>query len=131
VKSVLRVVSDLTSAVLEQALTGEAARQRVTADNLANVDTPGYRPRQIIFEDELRAALRTPDGMDAAERVARAQPRSVSAGGLALRRDGNAVDVEAEMVRLSESELHYSALIKLLSRKLTMLKSVATEGNKT
>ena len=127
----LRVVSDLTSAVLERALTGEATRQRVTADNLANVDTPGYRPRQVIFEDELRVALRTPGGADAAERVEHAQPRSVSAGGLPLRRDGNAVDVETEMVRLAESELHYSALIKLLSRKLSMLKAVATEGNRT
>ena len=127
----LRVVSDLTSAVLEQALTGEATRQRVTADNLANVDTPGYRPRQVIFEDELRSALRTAGDGNAAERVARAQPRSVSAGGLPLRRDGNAVDVETEMVHLAESELHYSALIKLLSRKLSMLKAVATEGNRT
>ncbi len=127
----LRVASDLTAAVLEQALTGEATRQRVTADNLANVDTPGYRPRQVMFEDELRAALRDSDEGVTTARVAAVQPRSVTADGLPLRRDGNAVDVEREVVRLAESELHYSALIKLLARKFSLLKSVATEGNKT
>jgi len=121
----------VTSAALERALTGEATRQRATADNLANVDTPGYRPRQVVFEDELRAALAGPDDPSAAERVAAVQPRHVVTEGPPLRRDGNAVDVEAEMVRLAQSDLHYSALIKLLTRKLSMLKTVATEGNKT
>ena len=126
----LRYVSDVTATALEQALNGQAARQRATADNLANVDTPGYRPRQVMFEDQLRNALATRDDPDTADTVARVQPQSLTTDGPALRRDGNAVDLEGEMVRLAESQLHYSALVKLLSHKLSMLKSVATEGGK-
>ena len=51
--------------------------------------------------------------------------------GAPLRRDGNAVDLEAEMSRLSQSDLHYAAVLKLLTRKLLMLKSVATEGGRS
>jgi flagellar basal-body rod protein FlgB len=131
----LRYVSDVTSTALAQALNGQAARQRATADNLANVDTPGYRPRQVMFEDQLRHALDSeeanPGDPDAAAEVARVQPQTISAPGPALRRDGNAVDLEGEMVGLAESQLHYSALVKLLSHKLSMIKSVATEGAKS
>ncbi|MEI6503336.1 MAG: flagellar basal body rod protein FlgB [Armatimonadota bacterium] len=126
----LRYVSDVTSAALERALTGEAARQRATADNLANIDTPGYRPRGVSFEDQRRAALSTDDDRVATERVAGVQPRAEVATGGALRRDGNAVDLEAEMVQLSESQVHYAAVTKLLAHKLQMLRSVATEGGK-
>ena len=127
----LRYVSDVTAQALERALGGEAARQRATADNLANVDTPGYRPQQVAFEDELRGALQEPEAPEATAAVARVQPRSFSAPTGPLRRDGNAVDLENEMATLAESQLHYAALTRLLARKLTMLKSVATEGNKT
>jgi flagellar basal-body rod protein FlgB len=123
-------LSDLTSAVLERALTGEASRQRATADNLANVNTPGYRPRQVVFEEQLRSAVQAQEGRGDAERVARVEPLSVPDGSGPLRGDGNGVDLEAEMVRMAESELHYSALLKLMSRKLTMMKSVATEGGR-
>jgi flagellar basal-body rod protein FlgB len=131
VKSVQRYLSDVTSAVLERGLAGEAARQRVAADNLANVNTPGYRPRQVIFEDQLREAVRQQDASGNAERVERVQPATVPDGSGALRGDGNGVDLESEMVRLSESELHYAALLKLMSRKLAMIKSVATEGGRS
>lgn len=123
-----RYLSDLTSAVLERALTGEAARQRVTADNLANANTPGYRPGQVTFEGQLREAVRQGDGPEDAERVSRVEPTSVPDQSGALRGDGNGVDLEGEMVRLAESELHYSALLKLMTHKLNMIKSVATGG---
>lgn len=126
----LRYVSDVTSAALERALAGEAARQRATADNLANIDTPGYRPRGVAFEDQLRTALTASDSSDVRERVEGVQPRAVVSAGGALRRDGNGVDLEAEMVQLSESQLHYAAVTKLLAHKLQMFKTVATEGAK-
>lgn len=126
----LRYVSDVTSAALERALAGEAARQRATADNLANLDTPGYRPRGVAFEDQLRAALTAQDDPEGMERVEGVQPHAGVATSGPLRRDGNGVDLEAEMVQLSESQLHYAAVTKLLAHKFQMLKTVATEGEK-
>ena len=129
----LRYISDVTSAALQEALSGQAARQRAVADNLANVDTPGYRPQTVAFEDQLRAALQQADDTPSSEamaRVERVRPQEQAYAGPALRRDGNAVDLESEMVTLAESTLHSSALIRLLAHKLSMLRSVVTEGGK-
>lgn len=128
----LRYLTDNTTAALGKALDGQALRQRVVAHNLANVDTPGFRPSRVSFEDQLRHALAaTADGHPAASAVIDAlRPQAAAAPGPALRRDGNAVDLECELVELAESTTSYHALIRLLSRKLQMLKAVATEGSR-
>ena len=59
-----------------------------------------------------------------------AYPDDLDKMGPALRRDGNAVDIEAEMAEMAESGLHYQTVLRLLSKKLQMLRSVATEGGK-
>jgi flagellar basal-body rod protein FlgB len=123
-------LSDVTSSALERALGGEAARQRATADNLANVNTPGYRPRQVVFEDQLREAVSRHRRGGDTEQVENVKPLAVADGSGPLRGDGNGVDLEAEMVRMAESGLHYSALLKLMGRKLSMLRAVATEGGR-
>lgn len=121
-------IADVTTAALERGLSAQAARQRVTADNLANVDTPDYRPGRVVFEEQLQAALQRGETPEAIHSL---RPQVQTPTSAALRRDGNAVDVEAEMATLAETELHYSAMLKLLTRKLLMLKSVATEGGRS
>lgn len=127
----LRYINDPTTAALEKAMQGQALRQRVVANNIANVDTPGYSPRHVQFEGELQAALAAdPEDADAtAARIERLQPQDERED-ISLRRDGNGVDIEREMVDLSESNLQHHVLVRLLSKKLQMLKSVATEGGK-
>ena len=51
--------SDPITAALATALDGLALRQKVTADNIANVDTPHFTASRVDFEDSLRAALDT------------------------------------------------------------------------
>jgi len=121
---------DVTISALEQALSGQAARQRIIAQNLANIDSPGYRPQRVLFEEQLRAALRAENPEQRQAAIQRVQPQIVREASGALRRDENAVDVEAEMSALAESTLHFAALLRLLNHKLRMLRAVATEGNK-
>ena len=125
-------VTDNTISALSKALQGQALRQRTIANNLANVDTPGYKPQRVDFEAQLRHALASAeDGNPASSAVIDAlRPQATTPPSPALRRDGNAVDLETEMVELAESSTHYDALLRLLSKKLQMLKSVATEGGK-
>lgn len=128
-----RLTNDVTMLALEKALDGAAARQLAVADNLANAETPGYRPRRVEFQQQLRAALREQESVnDEASRadVAGVAPRRHLYTGPALRRDGNAVDLETELGELAESGLQFQAVTRLLSRKLAMLRSVATEGGK-
>ena len=129
----LRYINDTTTAALEKALQGQAMRQRAVANNIANVDTPGYRPQRVEFEAQLQAALsREWDSETAATRSVDAVTAEESTPTVAaLRRDGNAVDIEHEMVALAESGLQHQVLVRLLSKKMQMLKSVATEGGRT
>ena len=127
------LLTDTTTAALEKALDGAAVRQRTVASNLANMDTPNYRPRRVEFEQQLRAALKAAEEEDLTTQIAaveRVQPDQVTYSGPALRRDGNAVDIETEMSELAQSGLQYQTLIRLLSKKLQILRSVATEGGK-
>ncbi len=124
-----RVTHDLTSLALRHALDGAAARQGVAAENLANLETPGYRPRRVDFESQLREALEAASDGDLAD-LQHVSPRRSIYAGPALRRDGNAVDLETEMSELVESGLQYQVLTRLLSRRLQMLRSVATEGGR-
>ncbi|MEN6545010.1 MAG: flagellar basal body rod protein FlgB [Armatimonadia bacterium] len=125
-------LTDNTVSALSKALQGQALRQRTVANNLANVDTPGYRPQRVDFEAQLRHALASADSDNPASSavIDAIRPQASTSSSPALRRDGNAVDLETEMVALAESSTHYNALIRLLSKKLQMLKSVATEGGK-
>ena len=127
----LRYLSDPTTAALEKALQGQALRQRAVANNIANVDTPGYSPQRVRFESELQAALAADpeDAIETTDRIGRLQPQEQREG-ISLRRDGNGVDIEREMVELAESSLQHRVLVRLLSKKLQMLKNVATEGGR-
>ena len=52
-------ISDAVSRVLDSALDGLSMRQNVIADNIANVDTPGFRATSVDFENSLRSAIAT------------------------------------------------------------------------
>jgi flagellar basal-body rod protein FlgB len=129
VKVMNRLTSDVTMLALQKALDGAAARQSAAAENLANVETPSYRPRRVEFQEQLRAALSTLDEATR-EELGAVDPVSYRYAGPPLRRDGNAVDLETEMTELAESSLQYQAATRLLTRKLQMLRSVATEGGR-
>ncbi|RKY65284.1 MAG: flagellar basal body rod protein FlgB [Candidatus Latescibacterota bacterium] len=113
--------------ILTKALDAYTLRQRAIADNIANSETPGFRRREVRFEEELRRALgegirgrRTdprhiPIGRPKVEEV---RPRLVRA---------NDVDVELEMVRLTKNYLKYISAIEVLKRRLRDIK-LSIEG---
>lgn len=128
----LRYINDTTTAALEKALEGQTLRQKAVANNIANVDTPNYRPQRVDFEQQLQAALAagSDDEPAVTEAVDRVRPEGFADAGPAMRRDGSGVDIEREMVDLADTALQQHALVRLLSKKLQMLRSVATEGAK-
>ena len=128
---------DPTLDVLGRALGGLAQRESATATNIANVDTPGYQPIAVTFEDALtqaspggRLALRTTDPRQSPGLHSAISPdasvQTVREGG---RNDGNGVDIEAEMTSLTETQIRYSGVARLTTGKLNMLSSVLTKGN--
>jgi flagellar basal-body rod protein FlgB len=120
-------LDDTTVLALSKALDGTARQQQTIATNIANVETPGFRPSQVSFEAALQRALGAP-----AERqrdaLATVSPQVLARPGGSMRRDGNAVDLEAELVDLSEAGLRYRALARLLGKKLKMVQEVIQGG---
>ncbi len=135
---------DKTMTVLEQALDVRLAQQNVLAGNLANVDTPGYRPREIDFtaamssaqQDALsvegpRAPVVTLGGAVTEAPPARDDLSSaITTGqGSAAGLDGNAVDLDRTMVAMAQNAIQYGASARAAAKKLAILRYVASDGN--
>ena len=118
---------------LKRALTVYAGRHRVVSNNIANVETPGYRAQELRFEELLDgskgrlAGARTheahlPVGRrgieDAAEQV-----REQDAG---FDNGTNDVDIDREMTELATNDLSYRLATRLLSMKYKMLRGAIT-----
>lgn len=119
-----------------------ALRQSLIANNLSNVNTPGYKRLDLQFAQELAgasarvatAANLQPDRTNGAHLAARASEpdnwQVVEAEGTAMRQDGNNVDIEVEMALLAENSLYYQALVRDLNNRLAALRAAVTEGRR-
>jgi flagellar basal-body rod protein FlgB len=107
---------DATTIAALKALDGLAARATATAQNIANVNSPGYRPVKVEFEAMLRAAAR--QGPDA---VASLAPR------LTEMPSGAEVRLDQELADAADTAGRYSAVLELLGRRLA-LHSLAVGG---
>ena len=106
---------DLLSRLLDVA----TMRQDVIAQNVANVNTPGYSTREVTFEDALRQAFsRGTDGPLAAP-----TPEIITGTGGAPRADGNNVDIDLEMARLQKNALYYKVYTQILGNDLAQFRS--------
>lgn len=108
-------LTDVVTRAAYAALDGVALRQRVVADNIANSATPGYREKQVTFEDALGAAMST--GSDPMTVAA-----DVSETGSPVKADGNSVDVTRQATLLDETTLQYQALVQVLNFRANIIK---------
>jgi flagellar basal-body rod protein FlgB len=101
---------------LHSALNGLMTRQSVIADNIANASTPGYQANQVDFETALRDALNN-------DTAAPMDPATVSPTNDPSNQDGNNVNLEAETMSLSETELRYQAVVNAINGQFSILKT--------
>lgn len=133
---------DPTARCLKMALDGLSMRQQVISNNIANVDTPGFKGGEVSFEEQLRRALAR-DGGGALTvthpahfvSAGRTQgtidrPLVTQSNNLTLRNDGNNVDIEKEMAKLAETSIMYSAVSQQMAAKLSLLKTIINEGRR-
>ena len=106
-----------------RALNATSQRQSLLMNNLANVNTPGYKRQDSDFHIMLE------DSMDDFDRtVASKISGSSSSNRTSLRQDGNNVDMEYEVMSIANTETHYNTLTELTSRYFSGLNSVIREG---
>ncbi len=93
-----------------------AGRQRLSAANIANADTPGYRTRDIDFQFEFASLAKG------------GTPNVVEVENLAVKNDGNNVSVDREARMLAENALRFNVAANLLKGQIRMMRSALQEG---
>ena len=110
------VIGDVTSSALKAALDGLAQRQRATADNIANVNTPGFLAGRVDFESSLRGALA--NGENPAKAMA-VVARSLEP----TNTNGNNVNLDSETIIATETGLRYQLALNALDGKYNTLRT--------
>ena len=116
--------------VLDRAADAAWQRNEAISNNIANVDTPGYKRQDVAFESVLQQALgnKRYESMDdkvANVDLSRLRGRAyLDYANYSYRLDGNNVDIENENVMLAENQLKYQGLISSINQEFTNLKTV-------
>jgi flagellar basal-body rod protein FlgB len=106
-------------------------RQRVLAENVANADSPEFRPHDLASPDFERRArpvatvslTRTEGGHIAGTAVSSSGFRSQTAGGYEIRPTGNAVSLEDEMMKVAANQMDFQAATALYTHSLNLIKT--------
>jgi flagellar basal-body rod protein FlgB len=105
-------VTTATSAALEKYLDLASDEMKLTAENMANVDTPGYKTQGFDFAQEFSRAL-------GASGTTPAPVRAGNVDGLTARPDGNNVSMDREGMQLAKAQLEFRAGVSLLRSQYT------------
>jgi len=106
---------------LKKSLDTSWIRNNVYSNNIANVDTPGYKRKRVEFENMLQKVLNKEGKMS----INSIDPIIVEDNTTSsFRIDGNNVDPEVEMVELAKNQIKYNSLINQVSYEFKMLKTV-------
>ena len=115
------MTSDSTTHLLTKLLDLTAERQRVLSHNLANVNTPGFRRKDIKFEQDLGAALRQgPSGLSDF------QPQVEEDAHAAVRADGNSVQFDLELAEMSKNAMLYQLAMQAMQQRISLTRTAVT-----
>jgi flagellar basal-body rod protein FlgB len=117
------VSNDAVSAVLSAALDGLSWRQRVIADNIANVDTPGFRATSVDFESALRQAVADPE--HAVADLGDGLAVSTTTTDTPVGANGNAVDLRKESLAALQTQYQYQLLSRAVSDRADLVRTTA------
>ena len=105
---------------MERFLDMTSLRESLISSNLANLDTPGYRTRDIDFKKEMQKAIAAPDQAP--------QPVVREISGLVERPDHNNVSIDRETMLLAQTQLQFQTGVALLKQEFKRLVTAITEG---
>jgi len=127
------------SSLLEKGLDVTWLKLEVSAQNIANVDTPGYDRKHVEFDSAFAKALKGSHSITT--RVTRerhfrvpetdpmrVKPVVISNNHYVMRMDDNNVDIDKEMVDMAKNTIQYNALVQKVSKDFARLKLAIREG---
>lgn len=114
--------------VLDKAADASWTRNSVIANNIANVDTPNYKRKDVQFESYLSTALvggesldESVDSLDLSDLDGTTYTDNAN---LSTRLDGNNVDIDTETASLAKNQIKYYTLLDSMSQEFSRIKSV-------
>lgn len=123
----------ITMTILQKQLDASAMNQKVIANNIANVNTPGFKKSTVSFQDQLKAAMgQTVVSMARSNSrhfgppatVSEVKPTVSQVTGTTMGYNHNNVDIEQEMVNLAANSLTYQTVTRALGDRYTLLNYV-------
>ncbi len=134
-----------TSGLAKEALNYHAAREKMIASNIANADTPFYRPRDIRFgeylaqkkadimdenKNQLEMAKTSGNHLEPSKPTNSSKPITFFRDGHMARNDGNSVDLDVETTEMSKNSIMFNALINAIKKDSAIFKSVIDASSK-
>lgn len=123
-----------TISMLEQGLNFSSTKGKAIAQNIANIDTPNYKAKNVSFKQTLQdvqqqsiSAYRT-NNLHFAFGSKVSQPGVSSYANFQYRQDGNGVDMDKEQADLAANQIYYNALVDRLNGKFGTLQNVIKGG---
>lgn len=127
---------DGTIQTLEKSLAYSTAKNRIIADNIANVDTPNYKAKKVVFKNVLAST------MDKTVQNKRTHSKHFSFGNMVdqsyvvrentntmYNHNGNNVDIDQEMAELAKNQIYYQAVVDRLNGKFSNIEKVIRGGS--
>ena len=114
--------------VLEKAADASWIRNAAISNNIANVDTPGYKRKDVDFEKYLQSAVAGGGSLD--DEIAGVELETLAGttytdyGHVSYRLDGNNVDIDTENAELAKNQMKYYTMLDSVSQEFSRLKSV-------
>lgn len=109
------MVEGITSQI-ERYMDLVSTRQKLVVSNIANIDTPGYKAKDIDFQFEFISQI---EGQS---------PNVIDTPGLVVKSDGNNVSLDREARLLSENALRFNVASNLMKTQLKTIESAIKEG---
>jgi flagellar basal-body rod protein FlgB len=101
-------------------------RQEVISSNIANVDTPGYKSKEALFESELNSRLKlaVTNPVHMKKSPTEGLYKTVADPFSRIGNDSNTVDIDREMMKLNQNQILYTASAEIVAGKFDSLKNV-------
>ena len=120
-----------TIEILSEVLDFRSERHKVITSNIANMDTPNYRPKDIVFKEELESIINNKDRIKMTGSRGRSLSEQSNPAGRAdfeVIDSGERVNLDSEMAKLTENNLMHNLTVELLARKFRVLNTVLREA---
>ncbi|RDW19481.1 flagellar basal body rod protein FlgB [Oceanobacillus arenosus] len=121
---------------IEQSLDYSSAKNRAISTNIANIDTPNYKSKDVAFKNVLNDALessikpKTTHSKHISFNQTSFTPyQVVTKNNTTYNNNGNNVDIDVEMAELAKNQIYYNSLVDRINGKFSSLQTVLRGGN--